>query len=114
MDSCISCHKPRAIITIDEKLFPTKARCRFTQNMLKKPDKFDIKFWFAVDVETKYILNAIPYVGKHKTRVPLHRLSYWAVMNLMEPYVGKEEMMQLTISLPRKAWPSNCGRRRQA
>ena len=29
-------------------------------NMLKKPDKFSIKFYSAVDVETKYILNAIP------------------------------------------------------
>ena len=52
VDNCISCYKPGANITIDEQLFPTKARCRFTQYMPKKPNKFVIKFWLAVDVET--------------------------------------------------------------
>ena len=67
----------------------------------------------AVDVETKYILNAIPYLGRNKIRAPSHRLFDWIVMNLMEPYRWKEEMLQLTTSFPRSAWPSNCGRRRR-
>ena len=36
--------------------------------MPNKPDKFGIKFWLAVDVDTKYILNAIPYLGKEESR----------------------------------------------
>ena len=32
--------------------------------MANKPDKFDIKFLLAVDVESKYILNAIQHLGK--------------------------------------------------
>lgn len=39
------CYFPGAYVTVDEQLFPTKARCRFTQYMANKPDKFGIKFW---------------------------------------------------------------------
>lgn len=46
------CYKPGAYITVDEQLFATKARCRFTQNMPNKPHKFGIKFWLASDVQT--------------------------------------------------------------
>ena len=89
MDNCLSCHKPGANITIEEPLFSTKARCSFTKYIPKKPDKFCIKFWLAVNVETKYILNAIPYLGKNETREPSHRLSDWVVINRVEPYLGK-------------------------
>ena len=59
------------------------------QYVLKKMDKFGIKFWLAVDIETKYILNTILYLVKDKTCVPSHRLSDWVVMKLMEPCLGK-------------------------
>ncbi|KAJ8896151.1 hypothetical protein PR048_001494 [Dryococelus australis] len=51
-------------ITVDELLFPTKARCKFTQYMANKPDQFGIKFWLPADVDTKYVLNCFPYLGK--------------------------------------------------
>jgi len=60
---------PAESLTVDEQLFPTKARCRFTQYMPNKPDKFGIKFWILADLETKYCLNIIPYLGKNETRV---------------------------------------------
>ena len=60
VDNSISCCQPGENITIYEKPFPTKSLCRFIQYMPNKPDKFDMKFWLAVDVEFKYILNAIP------------------------------------------------------
>ena len=60
--------KPGAFITVDEQLFPTKARCRFTQYMPNKPNKFGIKFWLASDVETKYVANGFPYLGKDEKR----------------------------------------------
>ena len=74
---------------LDEQLFPTKTHCRFTQYMASKPDKFDIKFWIAVDLESKYILNAIPYLGKDETRPATQRLSESVVIKLVEPYLGK-------------------------
>ena len=63
-----ACYKPYENISIDEQLFPTKARYRFTQYIPNKPHKFGIKFWLAVDVQTKYILNGFPYMGKNETR----------------------------------------------
>lgn len=36
--NCTACYRPGPDITVDEQLFPTKARCRFTQYMPNKPD----------------------------------------------------------------------------
>ena len=76
---------------MDKQLFPTKACCRFTQYtcMTNKPDKFGIKFWLAVDVESKYILNAILYLGKNEARPATERLSESVVIMIVEPYLGK-------------------------
>ena len=43
--------------------------------MPKRPDKFRVKFWLPIDVETKHILNAAPYLGIDETRAPSHMLS---------------------------------------
>ncbi|GFY20130.1 piggyBac transposable element-derived protein 4 [Trichonephila clavipes] len=58
------CYKLRPYITIDEQLFASKARCCFMQYMPSKPDKFDIKFWLAIDDNSKYELTAYSYLGK--------------------------------------------------
>ena len=72
-----NCFKPGAYITVDEQLFPSKARCRFTQYMPNKPQKFGIKFWLASDVETKYVVNGFPYLGKDETRnASTHSMSH--------------------------------------
>ncbi|GFX56607.1 hypothetical protein TNCV_3954341 [Trichonephila clavipes] len=47
----------RPYITIDEQLFPSKVRCHLVQYMPSKPDKFDIKFWFTVDVDKNNKVN---------------------------------------------------------
>ena len=51
------CYTPGENIAIDEQLFPTKVRCKWTQYIASKPDKFGIKFWLAADVATKYVVN---------------------------------------------------------
>ena len=86
----ISHYKPGENITIDEQLSSTKSPCRYNQYIPKKPDKFCIKFSLAVDVESKYILNAIPYLGKDESRPSTQKLSDNAVMTLMEPFMGKD------------------------
>ncbi|XP_065658110.1 piggyBac transposable element-derived protein 4-like [Hydra vulgaris] len=80
------CYIPEESLTIDEQLFPTKARCRFTQYMPNKPDKFGIKFWILADLKTKYCLSIKPYLGKDESRV--ENLGTHVVMSLMEPYLG--------------------------
>ena len=59
--------------------------------MANKPDKFGIKFWIAVDLESKYILNAIPYLGKVETRPDTKRLSESVIIKLVA-YLGKVEI----------------------
>lgn len=51
-------------LTVDEQLFPTKFRCRFTQFMSQNPDKYGIKIWILSEVDNIYLLNEIPYLGK--------------------------------------------------
>jgi hypothetical protein len=46
------------------KLFSVKTRCRFLQYVANEPNKFEMKFWFAVDVESKYLINGFPHLGK--------------------------------------------------
>ena len=51
--NCNKCYNPSDILTIDEQLFPTKARCRLTQYMSNnKPDKFGIKFFLLADAKS--------------------------------------------------------------
>uniref|UniRef100_A0AAV2MH86 PiggyBac transposable element-derived protein domain-containing protein n=1 Tax=Knipowitschia caucasica TaxID=637954 RepID=A0AAV2MH86_KNICA len=85
----IRCYRPGENVTVDEQLYPTKARCRFTQYMANKPDKFGIKFWMAADVDSKYFLNGIPYLGRDAARPAGQRLGERVVLNLMEPFMDK-------------------------
>lgn len=82
------CYTPKAFLTIDEQLFPTKARCRFQQYMPNKPDKFGIKFWLLAEVESKYCLSMKPYLGRDEDRgddpLPLH-----VVTTLARPFYRK-------------------------
>ncbi|KAF2890870.1 hypothetical protein ILUMI_15303 [Ignelater luminosus] len=86
---CKICYVSGENITVDEQLFPTKVRCRFTQYMSNKPDKFGIKFWIAVDTKSKYVLNAFSYLGKDETRPQDQALSENVVLRLLEPFTKK-------------------------
>ena len=57
--------------------------------MANKPDQFGIKFWLATDVETKYLLNGFPYLGKDETIPAGERLSETVILRLVEPCMGK-------------------------
>ena len=88
-DNCYALYKPGAFITVDEQLFPSKARCPFTQYMASKPDKFGQKYWLAVDKDSKYVINGFPYVEKDKMRSSTERVSDRVVTQLMRPYLCK-------------------------
>ncbi|KAL9905270.1 rhodopsin 4 isoform 1-T4 [Glossina fuscipes fuscipes] len=88
MENSENCYKPGAYLAIDEQLFPTKARCRFTQYMPNKPDKFGIKFWLASDVTSKYIVHGFPYLGKDEGRESSIPLGEFVTLKLAEPYTG--------------------------
>lgn len=84
--NCVACYSPGANITIDQQLFPTKARCKFMAN---KPSKFGIKFWLAADAQSKYMLNGAPYLGKDKTRSRDQSVGEAVVLKLAEPFLGR-------------------------
>ena len=63
-----------------------------------KPDKFRIKFWLASDVDSKYIINELPYLGKddfHMTSISSVHLSEYVVFKLIEPFTSKSLATQL-------------------
>uniref|UniRef100_T1HQA8 PiggyBac transposable element-derived protein domain-containing protein n=1 Tax=Rhodnius prolixus TaxID=13249 RepID=T1HQA8_RHOPR len=65
-------------------LFPTKSRCRFTQYMPNKPDKFGIKSWLAFDV-----IKGFPFLGKRESREPSVPLGEFVALKLAEMYTAR-------------------------
>ena len=57
--------------------------------MENKPDKFGLKFWMAVDVESKYFYNGFPYLGKNEARSNDVRVPTDVVLKLMDPLFKK-------------------------
>jgi hypothetical protein len=88
-DNCFLCYRPGDNLTADEQHFPSKTRCRFTQYIAKKPDKFGIKFWMLVDNDTKYLYNAFRYLGKDELCSANESLPESVVMRLISPYLNK-------------------------
>lgn len=76
-----NCYEPDKIITVDEQIFPTKSRCRFTQYMPYQAGKFGIKFWLVSGVKSKYVINGFAYMGRDETRQPTVPLSESVVLN---------------------------------
>lgn len=58
------CFRHGQFLTVDEQFLPLESRCPFIQYIARNPEKFGIKFWFLVDLETKFMLNSFPYLGK--------------------------------------------------
>ena len=67
IENGVACYKPGGFLTVDEQLFPSKARCPFTQFMASTPDKYGQKYWLAVGKDGKYVANGFPYVGKDES-----------------------------------------------
>ncbi|XP_066532042.1 zinc finger MYM-type protein 2 isoform X1 [Hoplias malabaricus] len=84
----LACYVPGENIAVAEQLFPAKARCCYAHYMANKPNKLGIKFWVAADVETKYMLNAVPHLGKDDAGQTDLQFSENIVLRLMEPFVG--------------------------
>ena len=90
MTNCKRNYNASINLTVDEQLFSTKARCKFTQYMPSKPGKFGIKFWILSDAVHPYVLNARPYLGAHfeEDRQSM-QLGQFVVMDLMKPFYNR-------------------------
>ncbi|XP_033319032.1 uncharacterized protein LOC117216437 [Bombus bifarius] len=98
-----NCYKPGANITIDKQLFPTKVRCRFTQYLPNKPDKFGIKFWLASDVQTKYVVNGFPYLGKSEKDLP-ETVEFYNETKF-GVNIARQMITKYSVKLRSKRWP---------
>lgn len=86
VENYIKCFNPFEDLTIDEQLMPCKLRCQFIQYMANKPDKFGLKFFHIVDLQTKYVCNGFPYLGKNEERPEGEALASYVVKKLVQPF----------------------------
>lgn len=63
IENCKTKYVPGLNITIDEQLIGFRGRCKFRMFIPSKPDKYGLKLVAMCD-ESKYRLNAMPYLGK--------------------------------------------------
>ena len=61
---CLISYTPGLYLTIDEQLLGFRGRCRFWMYIPNKPNKYGIKILMMCDSGTKYMINAMPYIGK--------------------------------------------------
>lgn len=64
VENCKQNYKPSSYLTIDEQLLGFRGRCPFRMYMPAKPARYGIKIVMLCDVSTKYMVDAIPYLGK--------------------------------------------------
>ena len=57
--------------------------------MPNKPDKFGIKFWMLAEVDLKYVVNIIPYLGVQEKQSRDGPLAESVVMKISEPVQNK-------------------------
>ena len=87
--NCRKVYTPSFSLTIDEQLLPIKSRCPFIVYMPNKPDKFGIKFWMLAEVDSKYIVNIISYLGAREKQSRDGPLAESVVMKITEPVQTK-------------------------
>ncbi|KAI0218647.1 PiggyBac transposable element-derived protein 5 [Lamellibrachia satsuma] len=59
-------YHPRRELSIDETMLKFKGRLSIKQYIKIKPVKWGIKIFTLVEAKTGYVLNLLPYVGKHE------------------------------------------------
>ncbi|CAF1527960.1 unnamed protein product [Adineta ricciae] len=87
-DNLKTCYIPGSYVTIDEQLLPFRGRCPFRQFIPKKPDKYGLKFWLCVDVESYYVFNAFPYIGRQPDQDRQKNIGTSVVLELLKPLYG--------------------------
>nr|XP_036218160.1 uncharacterized protein LOC106623612 [Bactrocera oleae] len=59
----------------------------YTRGAYEAKKKFDIKFWLASDVKSKYVVNAFSYLGKDEKRLSVP-LGEFVVLKFIDPYIS--------------------------
>ncbi|CAF4090819.1 unnamed protein product [Rotaria sordida] len=80
--------RKRSYVTIDEQLLGFRGKCPFRQFIPKKPDKYGLKFWLCVDVESYYVFNAFLYIGRQSDQKRQQHVGANVVLELLKPLYG--------------------------
>jgi hypothetical protein len=87
-DNLQKCYTPGSNVTIDEQLLGFRGKCPFRQYMSKKPDKYGLKLWLCVDVDTHYVFNGFPYLGRQPMEERQTQIGAKVVLELLKPLYG--------------------------
>lgn len=87
INNCQQWYKPGSYVTIDEQLLAFRGRCPFRMYMPNKPNKYGLKLVMMADCNTKYMCNAIPYLGKN-TNTGNEPLASYFVKEIAKPIYG--------------------------
>ncbi|KAL7635293.1 UNVERIFIED_CONTAM: hypothetical protein RMT77_014360 [Armadillidium vulgare] len=91
--NCGKMYIPNENITVDEQLLSFKGNCPFRMYIPNKPAKYGIKIVLANDTKSKYLLGAIPYLGKLGTPIPDNvSLGHFLRKNIPNPITAQIEM----------------------
>lgn len=64
ISACRNNYKAGSYVAIDEQLLGFRGRCPFRMYIPSKPNKYGIKTVMICDAQTKYMIDAEPYIGK--------------------------------------------------
>lgn len=87
INNCRDSYKPSSYVTIDEQLVGFRGRCPFRMYMPNKPNKYGIKIVMVADSNSRYVFNAMPYLGKGTNSGNMPLATYF-VKQLCEPLNG--------------------------
>ena len=88
INNCTSRYCPGENLTIDEQLIGFRGRCPFRMYIANKPAKYGLKLIMVCDSETSYMLNAMPYLGKHTQPPQGIPLGQYVTTKLVAPYAN--------------------------
>ncbi|XP_068203998.1 piggyBac transposable element-derived protein 4-like [Palaemon carinicauda] len=89
IDNCGKMYVPSETVTVDEQLLAFHGNCPFRMYIPSKPAKYGIKLFLICDSKSKYMLRAIPYLGKEDTQPQARggiNVGHKITKELTEPY----------------------------
>lgn len=87
INQCNLNYEPSMYLTIDEQLVGFRGRCPFKMYIPSKPNKYGLKIILLCDQGTRYMINAIPYLGKGSNPTNAPSAEYFT-KKLIEPLKG--------------------------
>lgn len=87
IDKCQKNYQPSSYLTIDEQLVGFRGKCPFKMYIPSKRNKYGIKIIMLCDQATRYLINAIPYLGNGYTPPNVPAAVYFTKL-LTKPVYG--------------------------